>query len=105
MTDAIRISGITKRYGAQAPALRDVGFSVAPGEMVALLGASGSGKSTLIRVLAGLTTADTGAVSFSGQVLQADGRLAADVRRMRQQIGVVFQQFNLVGQISVLHNV
>src|SRR5262249_27581449 len=103
--DAVRATAITKRFGSQPPALRDVGFSVAPGEMLTLLGASGSGKSTLIRILAGLTTADAGTVHISGRVLHAEGRLAPDARRMRRQIGVVFQQFNLVGQISVLHNV
>jgi len=102
---AIRVSGITKRYAAQTLALRDIGFSAAPGEMLTLLGASGSGKSTLIRILAGLTIANAGSVEVAGRMLQADGNLAADARRMRQQIGVVFQQFNLVGQISVLHNV
>jgi phosphonate transport system ATP-binding protein len=102
---AIRVSGITKRYAAQTLALRDIGFSVEPGEMLTLLGASGSGKSTLIRILAGLAGANAGSVEFSGRILQADGNLCPDARRMRQQIGVVFQQFNLVGQISVLHNV
>src|SRR5262245_39423964 len=96
---AISVYGITKRYATQFPALRDVAFSVAPGEMLTLLGASGSGKSTLIRILAGLTSANAGAVEFDGRVLQADGNLCPDASRMRKQIGVVFQQFNLVGQI------
>jgi phosphonate transport system ATP-binding protein len=77
--------------------------------MVALIGASGSGKSTLLRHATGLLTADrngeTGAISILGRVVQTQGRLASDVRAVRSEVGVIFQQFNLVDRLSVLTNV
>ena len=78
-----------------------------PGEMVALIGASGSGKSTLLRHMAGLMLADRagGHILVHGAAIQADGRLARGVRQTRAGIGVVFQQFNLVGRLPVSTNV
>jgi phosphonate transport system ATP-binding protein len=76
--------------------------------MVALLGASGSGKSTLLRHLSGLEHADLGSsstVSVNGRVLQQGGRVAADVRSTRAGVATIFQQFNLVGRLSVMDNV
>lgn len=106
MEPAIHVERVSKTF-ARSPALRSVGFSVADGEMVALLGASGSGKSTLIRILAGLTPSDPGSgpVTVLGRPLQSGGRISADIRSLRAHVGVVFQQFNLVGQLPVLHNV
>jgi phosphonate transport system ATP-binding protein len=73
--------------------------------MVALIGASGSGKSTLLRHLAGLARGDAGSIEVLGRQVQAEGRLNGDVRRQRADIGYIFQQFNLVGRLSVLQNV
>ncbi|MGH8407145.1 MAG: phosphonate ABC transporter ATP-binding protein, partial [Pseudomonas sp.] len=78
------------------------------GEMVALIGASGSGKSTLLRHLAGLACCDKsngGSVKVLGREVQASGRLNGKVRRLRADIGYIFQQFNLVNRLSVLDNV
>jgi len=76
--------------------------------MVALIGASGSGKSTLLRHLAGLSCADRqnpGSIYMLGQPMQSNGKLNTNVRRLRANVGYIFQQFNLVGRLSVLNNV
>lgn len=85
--------------------LKSLSLNVEQGEMVALIGASGSGKSTLLRHLSGLTCADGGDISVLSQSIQSNGRICADIRLQRARIGYIFQQFNLVGRLSVLDNV
>ncbi|MCC2595390.1 phosphonate ABC transporter ATP-binding protein [Pusillimonas sp. MFBS29] len=107
MHSAINVSGLNKSFGGKQ-VLFDLGLAVEPGEMVALIGASGSGKSTLLRHLAGLACADGGAgssIQVLGRSVQSAGRLNGQVRRLRADIGYIFQQFNLVGRLSVLSNV
>jgi phosphonate transport system ATP-binding protein len=104
--NAIEVEGLVKHFGKRA-ALKSVSLTVAPGEMVALIGASGSGKSTLIRHVAGLERGDRGGGSAKvfGRIMQENGTVAADARTLRRDVGVIFQQFNLVARLPVIVNV
>lgn len=103
---AISIVNAKKSFG-RTQALAGVNLCVAAGECVALLGASGSGKTTLLRSICGLELLDgkASAVALFGQPLQAHGTLSDGVRTLRRQTGIIFQQFNLVGRMSLISNV
>ncbi|MFF0204022.1 ABC transporter ATP-binding protein [Streptomyces sp. NPDC005017] len=107
VTPALRAEGLTKTHhgeGAPAHAVRGVDLSVRPGEFVAITGPSGAGKSTLLHLLGGLQRPDAGSVWLDG--VRADdwseSRWAVERRR---RIGIVFQFFNLVSNLSVADNV
>jgi len=107
MDAVIRIDRLNKCFGGKQ-VLFDLALDVGPGEMVALIGPSGSGKSTLMRHLSGLACADRSdgsLVRVLGRTVQSHGRLDRRVRSVRADIGYVFQQFNLIGRLSVLSNV
>jgi polar amino acid transport system ATP-binding protein len=110
-TPIIRFERVNKSFG-QLHVLRDLDLEVAPGEKVCLIGPSGSGKTTILRVLMTLEKPSSGVVWVDGETLwhkEVKGRLIpADekhLRRMRNKIGMVFQQFNLFPHMKVLRNV
>ena len=81
--------------------LRDGDFDVFPGSVVSILGSSGSGKSTLLRCMNRLETPSGGTVLYRGQTVGAPG---FDLNQYRAQVGMVFQQFNLFANLTVLEN-
>jgi len=104
---AVQVSKLNKTFGKTNKALNDLSVTLSKGEMVALIGASGSGKSTLIRHIAGLVPGDKGSglIEVFGSSVQANGRISKGARKHRRDIGVVFQQFNLVDRLPTLTNV
>ncbi len=100
---AVRVSGLGKVFDGRIRALEGVDLEVAEGEFLAVLGLSGSGKSTLLRCINRLIDPTEGKVwIFGREITAAQGR---ELRRMRREIAMIFQQFNLVRRHSVLLNV
>ena len=97
----ITVRDLHKSFGALA-VLRGIDLEVAAGEVVVVIGPSGSGKSTLLRCLNRLEEFQRGSVSIDGHELGAPG---TDINRLRQNVGMVFQHFNLFPHRSVLENV
>jgi ABC-type polar amino acid transport system ATPase subunit len=96
----IRIEGVGKRFGS-FQALTNVNLTVASGEKVVICGPSGSGKSTLIRCVNGIETHDAGSIFVNGIPLD---RIMSNRDRIRREVGMVFQSFNLFPHMSVLEN-
>ncbi|MTD33644.1 methionine ABC transporter ATP-binding protein [Paludibacterium denitrificans] len=103
----IHLQNVRKRFrrpeGGWFDAVSDTSLSVAPGEIFGLIGFSGAGKSTLLRLINLLERPDAGAVIVAGQDLTSLS--ARDLRHARQNIGMVFQQFNLLANRTVADNV
>ena len=97
----ISMRGVTKTFGATT-VLRDIDLDIAKGEVVVVIGPSGSGKSTLCRTINRLETISGGAISFRGEPLPSSG---AALKKVRADIGMVFQSFNLFPHMNVLRNV
>ncbi|MCW2777527.1 MAG: phnC [Frankiales bacterium] len=102
MSAALAVEGLCHAYDG-VPVLRDVSFTVAPGEVVAVVGPSGAGKTTLFRCLTRLTRADAGAVRLFDVDLQHVEGTA--LRQARRDLGLVFQGFNLVRRLTATQNV
>jgi ABC-type polar amino acid transport system ATPase subunit len=99
--EMIRLEAVRKSFGDNL-VLDGIDLTVAPGEVLVVIGASGSGKSTLLRCVNLLERLDSGRIFLEGQEI-TDGR--TDVSRVRQRVGMVFQQFNLFPHLTVLSNV
>ncbi|MEO3429504.1 phosphonate ABC transporter ATP-binding protein [Pelagibius sp. CAU 1746] len=104
---AIALKRVRKSFGDKT-VLHGVDLEVREGEMVGLIGASGSGKSTLIRLICGLERMDRGTegrIALFGRETQKDGRFCEHSEVLRRDVGVIFQQFNLINRLSLLTNV
>ena len=99
--DLIVLDGVNKRFG-DLHVLRDIDLAIGRGEVVVVLGPSGSGKSTLCRAINRLEAIDSGRILLDGRPLPAEGRALA---RLRSEVAMVFQQFNLFAHRTILENV
>jgi glutamate transport system ATP-binding protein len=97
----VSLCGVNKHFGA-LHVLKDIDLDVQHGEVVVVLGPSGSGKSTLCRTINRLETVDSGTISVDGVPLPAEGRALA---RLRSDVGMVFQSFNLFAHKTIIDNV
>ncbi|MGE7468477.1 amino acid ABC transporter ATP-binding protein [Bosea sp. NPDC003192] len=97
----VEIHGVSKSYGANQ-VLKGVSLDIEKGEVVAVIGRSGSGKSTLLRCVNGLEPVQAGTIRIDGVQVNDP---ATDLRKLRQEVGIVFQQFNLFPHLSVSDNI
>jgi len=99
---AISLVGLSKSFSPGKPVFSDVSLEIAPGSLVALIGANGAGKSTLLRCIPRLIDPDQGTIRVLGCEIHASRR---GLRGIRRRLGFVFQKHNLVGRLSALTNV
>jgi polar amino acid transport system ATP-binding protein len=97
----VEIRNIIKRFG-DVTVLNDVSLDIEPGEIIAIIGRSGSGKSTLLRCINGLEPVQAGTIDVDGVRVNDP---ATDLRKLRQQVGIVFQSYNLFPHLSVARNI
>lgn len=99
----LKVENLGKSYNAQTKVLKDVSFEVGSGEFVSIIGPSGAGKSTLLRCINRLVEIDEGKVIFDGNDVGSLNK--KELRKMRTNIGMIFQHYNLVPRLSVIENV
>jgi phosphonate transport system ATP-binding protein len=99
----IRFDNVSVTYRGGVRALRDIDLTIEDGEFVVIVGLSGAGKSTLLRALNGLVPATEGSIDFNGT--EVVGASASELRKIRSDIGMIFQTFNLTLRTTVLNNV
>ena len=97
----VSVKNLRKSFGS-LEVIKDMSLDVEEGEVVCLIGPSGSGKSTFLRCLNALETATSGDITIDGETLTSPG---VNLNRLRERIGMVFQQFNLFPHVTVLKNV
>ncbi|GEB49959.1 MULTISPECIES: amino acid ABC transporter ATP-binding protein [Streptomyces] len=99
--ELVVLEGVNKHFGA-LHVLQDIDLTISRGEVVVVIGPSGSGKSTLCRTINRLETVDSGHISIDGRPLPQEGK---ELARLRSDVGMVFQSFNLFAHKTVLENV
>ncbi|CAM3884347.1 amino acid ABC transporter ATP-binding protein [Vreelandella rituensis] len=100
----VRMQALNKHFG-NLHVLKDIDLEIVPGEVVVVIGASGSGKSTLIRCINGLEEYQLGKLEVDGSQLLPFGKSNRALQRIRTEVGMVFQQFNLFPHLSVVDNI
>ncbi len=100
----VRMEKVNKHFGS-LHVLKEIDLEVMPGEVVVVIGASGSGKSTLIRCINGLEEFQSGHIEVDGNELTPHGKSGKALQKIRTEVGMVFQQFNLFPHLSVRDNV
>ncbi|MGW0860287.1 amino acid ABC transporter ATP-binding protein [Streptomyces sp. NPDC002690] len=100
-SDLVVLSDVNKHFGA-LHVLQDIDLTIARGEVVVVIGPSGSGKSTLCRTINRLETVDSGSITIDSRPLPQEGK---ELARLRADVGMVFQSFNLFAHKTVLENV
>lgn len=99
----LKIEGLGKFYNEETKVLKDINFEVESGEFVSIIGPSGAGKSTLLRCINRMVDINEGTVTFDG--LDVGSMKKKQLRKLRTNIGMIFQHYNLVPRLTVIENV
>ena len=99
----LSIKNVSKKYNNGTEALKNVSFDVEKGEFISIIGPSGSGKSTLLRSINKMTDISEGSILFENQNIEKLKKKEINV--VRREIGMIFQNYNLVERLTVIENV